>query len=387
MSLLKRLLTRPSSEARATPQPGTERPDEPAAASVTVPAGHEVTMFQPASAPIVDRLPGGTVIAQLGTSSDEYLEELQQVSEEVDDLLEWYGASPVPIVLAARKFQVSDLFAPNDFDAVALPGLVLWVIDASSSQLWLRNPEPLLQAINRAGTQRMGGSPIQQYVLLTIQQDQVATAGAIEQTLNVLPPPGTADFIRLLASTGVSLGAVPEDGIFFVEVRRPDVVVGGLLMAPLPDLGTAQAAAGPQTVATVARAPRLRRLTLAALEQPGADTRRQLYQELLSRDIALLIIVDRQGRAAPMTWPRFGSALPVFPDITSLLQAADDLHMDRQTLVWAHLQPRDLFAWVDRDLSCGVALNVYKDRNSPLYVPLSQPHVTELARGRIPDAL
>lgn len=387
MSLLKRLLTRPSSEERATSQPGTAQPDEPAAASFTVPAGHEVTMFQPASVPIVDRLPGGTVIAQLGTSSDEYLEELQQVSEDMNDLLEWHGASPVPIVLAACMFQVSDLFAPNDFDAVALPGLVLWVIDASSGQLWLRNPEPLLQAINRAGAQRVGGSPIQQYVLLTIQQDRVATAGVIEQTLSVRPPPGAADFIRLLASTGVSLGAVPEDGIFFVEVRRPDVVVGALLMAPLPELGIAQAAAGPQTVATVARAPRLRRLTLAALEQPGADTRRQLYQELLSRDIALLIIVDRQGRAAPMTWPRFGLALPVFPDITSLLQAADDLHMDRQTLAWAHLQPRDLFAWVDRDLSCSVALNVYKDRNSPLYVLLSQPHVTELARGRIPDAL
>lgn len=106
MSLLKRLLTRPSSEARATSQPRTERPDEPAAASTKVPADHEVTTFQSASEPVVDRLPGGTVIAQLGTSSDEYLEELQQVSEEVDDLLQWYGASPVPIILADRMYQV-----------------------------------------------------------------------------------------------------------------------------------------------------------------------------------------------------------------------------------------------------------------------------------------
>jgi hypothetical protein len=180
---------------------------------------------------------------------------------------------------------------------------------------------------------------------------------------------------------------VPEDGIFFVEVRRPDIVVGGLRTTPLPDVGTAQGTAGPQTPATVARAPRLRRLTLAVLEQPGADTRRQLYQELLSRDIALLVIIDRQGRAALMTWPRFGSALPVYPDVTSLLQAADDLHMDRQTLVWADLLPRDLFVWAEAELSCGAALNVYKDRNTPLYVFLSQPHVAELARGRIPDAL
>jgi hypothetical protein len=85
--------------------------------------------------------------------------------------------------------------------------------------------------------------------------------------------------------------------------------------------------------------------------------------------------------------PQFGSALPVYPDITSLLQTADDLHMDRQTLAWAHLLPRELFAWVEHKLFCGVALNVYKDRNSPLYALLSQPHVAELGRGRIPDAL
>lgn len=387
MSLLKRLFTHPSNETRANSLPERARPDEPAVAGTTVPAGHEVTMFRPAPVPAVDRLPGGTVIAQLGASSDEFLEELQQVSEKVNDLLERHGVSPFPVILADRVSQVSDLFAPNDFEAFALQGLVLWVIDAGSAQLWLRNPEPLLAAINRAGAHGAGGSPIRQYTLLAIQREQMATAGAIQQTLSVLPPPGTADFVRLLASTEAFLGTVPEDGVFFVEVRRPDGVVGGLRTVPLPDVGTAQGTAGLPAIATVARAPRLRRLSLAALERPGVDTHRQLCQELLSRDIALLVIVDRQGRAATRTWPRFGLALPVYPDITLLLQAADDLHMDRQTLAWAHLLPSDLFGWVDRELSCAVALNVYKDRDNPLYVLFSQHHVAELANGRIPDAL
>jgi hypothetical protein len=97
------------------------------------------------------------VIAHLGTSSDEFLEELQYIAEELDDMLvsQQPGCDTPPVLLAVDFHQLSDLFAPNDVPIVALPGLLLWVVDAGSAQLWLRTPEPLLAAISRAEAYRI----------------------------------------------------------------------------------------------------------------------------------------------------------------------------------------------------------------------------------------
>jgi hypothetical protein len=79
------------------------------------------------------------------------------------------------------------------------------------------------------------------------------------------------------------VGAVPNDGIFFAEVRRPDAVIAALYMAPLLDLGMGYPLAIPQAIPPVARAPRLLRLTRAAIEHCSKRTRLERFRELLSR--------------------------------------------------------------------------------------------------------
>jgi len=329
------------------------------------------------------------VIAHLGTSSDEFLEELQYIAEELDDMLssQQPGCDTPPVLLAVDFHQLSDLFAPNDVPIVALPGLLLWVVDAGSAQLWLRASEPLLAAISRAEAYRINGRPIQQHVLLHIELSSVGSGESVNrgEMPSPAPPPGTADFVHLLTAAGVSVGAIPDDGIFLAEVCRPDAVITALRMTSLLDLGTSDGQGAFQGALPVARAPRLLHLTRAAIEHPGERTRRELFRELSLRKVALLVITDRTGAVCPMTWSGHRSALPVYPDLNSLFQAADDLKIERASLAWAGMAPGVLFGWVTQEQLEDVALNAYKDRATPEYLFLAQHEISELAHGRIPS--
>jgi len=338
---------------------------------------------------VLQRTDGGVFVANLGSSSDDFREELRRIADEVDRLItageELDGQQPATVLLCAESRRISELFAPHNFRVTPFPGLLLWIIDAKSSELWLREPEPLLAAMRRAQTYRLNDGPISQAALFVIKWRPVATAGAIKSNLapSFESPPGTLELARQLLDTGVPAFAVPQNLAFFVEVRRPDAVVGSVQKAPLPRSGTSSEKGGKVGAPSfVFRAPLLRRLTLAAIESPTECAR--LFEELLSRKIALLVMTDPQRRLRERSLPGFGKAVPVYPDLMSLLQAVDDLGLDRNSFPWARFLPRDLFTWVDQQRFGGLALNVYKDRRSPKYFLLNKEELSALARGCIP---
>jgi hypothetical protein len=366
-----------------------KRRSPPADSTVTVPDGHEVTVYGPTFVPGLQRTRGGTLIANLGAASDESEGELQRIVELIDRAVAEESANQSPVLVTTDVGEISDLFAPNDVPVNALPGLVIWIIDADSAHLWLRNPEPLLQAIRRVGAYNVADDSITQLVMIAIEwRPMAAGAGKREKlTPELGPPPATAGFLQLLASTEVTVLAVPKDGVCFVEVARPDAVVGaprGEDITKLIEAGADDATHDAEVPCHyVIRAPQLRRLILAAMEQSSEASRRQLYGELLTREIGLLVISDREGGIRPMTWPDRGPALPVFPDVQSVRHTVQDLQMDTDNVTWVHLTPRDLCAWV-KDAPFDVALNVFKDRQTPLYLRLDKDEVSALARGELP---
>jgi hypothetical protein len=133
--------------------------------------------------------------------------------------------------------------------------------------------------------------------------------------------------------------------------------------------------------AAVARAPRLSRILLA--DADGA-ARQLLLDELTVREVPLAIIVDPASRGVRLSnWPGVGSALAVFPDRTSLLQAARDLAMPDGSFAVGEMPPRKLFEWATSQ-KWTVALNVYRDPKTPLYVVLDPTTVAALGRGETP---
>lgn len=390
MGFLKRLFTGSSNIVRNKSGQLAPSPSDPTG-ECAVPADHHVIFYRPTMEPATQRTHGGGFLINLGSASDEFQEELRQIVDEVDRSIS--VADRTAFLLAADPGRVSELFAPNDVKVNSLAGLLLWIIDAGSAHLWLRQPEPLLAAVHRASEYRLNAGPMTQFVFFGIQSHPTATAGVIRggNAPRLDAPPGTLELARLLSNTGVPVFAVPQDGVFFIEVCRPDATIGALRTAPLPRAsvpdGIANKQAAPDASYGVVRAPYLRRLTLAAIEMPTAETSHRLFEALLSRMIPLLVMCDREGRTHLRSWEGVGEAVPVYPDLSSLIQASKDLSLAPGSLAWAHFLPRDLFTWVDQKLFGGIALNAYKDSATPMYFFLDRAQVSALASGRIPDAL
>ena len=94
-----------------------------------------------------------------------------------------------------------------------------------------------------------------------------------------------------------------------------------------------------------------------------------LLCQLVGRTVPLLLMVDPATRGvAPRTWPGLGPALAAYPDQTSIAWAAQDMKIPLGSFAVALMTPRDLFNWAVEHGNA-VAINVYRDRASPLYVP------------------
>lgn len=395
MHLPKRLVSRPSSIKDVNSSLDASSYPKHADNQARVPDDHHITYFRPTFEPEIQRSHGGALIANLGVASDEFVEELRRITDDIDSLFSSYkddaSVMPPPILLASDARRLSDLFAPNDPKITPLYGLLLWIVDARSSPLWLRKPEPLLATIRRGGEYRINEGLITQFVMLVISPSQSGEAnGAVckGEARNIEPQSQTLELANLLTEVGVSVMVVPEDGNFFIEVCRPGISIGSLRWVPILKDSIIREEAGAARDARascfVVRAPRLRRLTLDAIEKPSEKTRYQLLDELLSREIAMLVIVDREGQTRTRTWPKIGKALPVYPDLSSLYQTAEDLGIPQDSLAYCCFSPDDLFAWVDKISIDRIALNVFKDRSSPRYWLFTKYEIGELARGRIP---
>jgi hypothetical protein len=144
-------------------------------------------------------------------------------------------------------------------------------------------------------------------------------------------------------------------------------------------------APGEPLVSSVLRAPRLGRLLLAVAD--GADRAwSALYEELLSREIPLLLIVDPETRGATLRqWPGGLEGMAVYGDRASLSTSAAALGLAAGSFAIAEMPPRVLFEWVAGN-GRALALNVFRAPDEPVYIPLPAGAVRALAEGKMPPA-
>lgn len=350
---------------RAGPRHGAGTMQQHETATVTVPEGHEVEIYRATAEPRLTRSRGGVWIANLGLGSDEAIQELRALMLAVEGALERMGRAPV--LLASRAERLSDLFAPAEPAVAQSPGAVLWIVDRGSLAGWIEHPALREELLRRwAGLGGGQEAPLRQWVYFL----DGTWSGA-----RLLAP--------LLAEIGVEARTADEEGAVLVEVRRPEgTILSAAMGAPCsPAPAKADAEEEPQAPA---RAPRLGRFLLEAAQARSNEAWRALCEELLRRDAPLVVMASEDGAVTPRAWPGVGLAMPVYPDLRSVEQAAEDLGMAPGSVGLAAMPPRDLFAWA-AGLDTALALNVYRDPSTPLHVFVTAEEARALAEGEIPE--
>jgi hypothetical protein len=348
----------------------TDPPNEP----VFV-ATHDGSRYRPGLEPSVYRTHGGAFVVDLGASSDEFREELRQKADEVERLIA--DSDRTMYRLYTGGGSLSNLFATEATEVTALDGLVLWILAVGSAPLWLRQPEPLVEAIRRVAGCRPGAT-MAPYVFLHMEGHPSASA-----------PPGTSELARRLSDAGVRVLGAPEDECFLFEVHKPDATLGALHWRAVPQERVPESSneigAG-ASLHCVARAPRLHRLVLALGDEPAHENARPLFEELLSRDIGLLVLCDRNRNLS--LWSFDGgekNLIKAFPDLASLYRAVNEMNLAEDAYTWGLVSPRELFGWVDAESIAGVALNAYRGPADPKYFVIGSARAKALASGHIPD--
>lgn len=334
-------------------------------ATVTVPEGHEVQIYRATAEPRLTRSRGGVWIANLGLGSDEAIQELRALMLAVEGALERVGHAPV--LVASRAERLSDLFAPADPAVAQSPGAVLWIVDRGSLAGWIEHPALREELFRRwAGIGGGQEAPLRQWVYF------------LDGTWS-----GVRQLAPLLAGIGIEAWTADEEGAVLVEVRRPE---GTILSAPMgaPCSLTPAEGDAEEEPQALPRAPRLCRLLLDMADARSGEAWRALCEELLRRDAPLLVMASADGAVKPRAWPGVGMAMPVYPDLRSIEQAAEDLGIAPGSVGFAAMPPRDLFAWA-AGLDAALALNVYRDPSTPLYVFMTAEEARALSEGEIPD--
>ncbi len=357
--------------------------------------------YGPHPYPNVRRTHGGVCIANQGSTSDEQGADLASLLNEVNNA----ACGEHPKVLLAVDDPLSAFFAPADPLLRPRAGAILWIL----------NPETL------AGS---GESPKLLQLLLR-QLHTIRQANGEEFTQIVYLPELASPQARILAEVITTLGVSvrrpdPETGCVLMEVHRPEgIVISGLsgtqFVPPEPPQGyeldinlqkdraerhgdtttlkrlealeletltDRLAPARPSEPPPVDRAMHLRRLLLAAYEG-GQDARQALFEELLRRETPLLLFIDPQtGGVAQRSWPGRGAAMPVYPDRSSLAQTATDVGIPLGSLTIAQMAPRKIFQWMAGKTP--LAVNVFRDHKTPLYLWLHLDEVQALSEGKLP---
>lgn len=365
---------------------------------MVVPKGHRVEMHRVSPLPGVIRSAAGMWLVHLGVSSDEQDEELDRVLGEVQMLRD--GPRP-QILLAAVQGPLSSLMAPADPALTPLSGHLVWSLDAAALAGATRAPA-LLQRLLR-----------QMYAI---------SRAAITQTVfavNHRAAPARA-VVMLIRELGIEVREPdPKEGAILAEVHRPEsVVISALVGVPFGESLAAGSWArevneekdraegdherrarvedeeraalevrlgqdgGARRIAGVDRAPRLRRLLLAAADEGGAAARKALYEELLGREVPLLFMIDPKTRGAALrSWPDGFEALVIYADNASLLTTARDLGLPMGSFAAAEMKPAALFAW-GAGQGWPVAICVFRESGEPVYARIKAEEVRALAAGR-----
>ena len=366
-------------------------------AGVVVPAGYRVDVYRARAKPGVQRSSAGVLLAHLGAGSDLQQETLDRLLDEVTLRID----GPRPTVLfAAVQGPLSLLMTPAAPEHRALSGHLLWILDAAALAGAADAP---------ALTQRL------------LRSLYLSSCAAMPQTVFALSDDGAPAraIVTMIRELGIAVRApVASDQAVLVDVHRPEgIIISALLGTCFEDppsvgawarqinlekdqaAGDAERladleererqtleerltpASGVRRVAAVEYAPRLRRLLLAVASEGSPANRTALYEELLAREIPLLLMVDPNTREAWLrTWSGGIHALPVYADQASLRASARDLGIPLNHFVIAEMRPAELLTWAAAE-GKAVALCVFVEADNPAYVFIQADQVRALAQA------
>lgn len=365
---------------------------------MVVPEGHRVSVAQASRIPWINVLEGGALLAQLGVGSDQPEEELAAALRRVDALLR----EPRRRVLVSHGGELSSLMAPHDPPVTPVSALVVWTLD----------PDRLAHAPKAVAL-------VQRWLAfvhgLGIGNDLAQAA----YFLGASQSPFARGLAGLLAGLGVEVRApLRRDAAVLIEVVRPD---GGVLTAlagsqleaaadpsaqvtnqarrlarDQRDLARVQrleteehealtrmlAPGAPDKLAAL-RAPLLRKLTLDTVAR-GDAARPALYEELLRREVPLLLAIDTtSGGPRGISWPDGAKATPVFGDELCLHATAAGYGWAADHSGVAIVPPRKLFEWAARE-AFALALFAEHAKDKRVYVLIEPDESAQLARGALP---
>lgn len=385
----------------------SQAPPAPAAladsgSTFVVPEDHAVQLFRAGLAPGLVRSEGGVWLADLGKSSDESLDEVEKLVGEVEAAM---AHSSGATLFAMDGGLLSDFFAPHDPRVVPVERMLLWIGAPHNLSFWLDDPR------------RMGALLRRLYCLRTSRTHPVASWFYVDEAAGE----DAALLASLLDDIGVFVRMPGDEGVLLAEVRRPEGVVisvlaGELWFAKPPEespllalqrardeaemLGDAERlrqleqqesalltqriyGSGRARVAEpVARAPKLRRLLLESMD---TGEMRALHEELRQRDIPFFVLTGPTGGISPRAWGDV-QALAANADLVSMQQTVRDMKLQPGSYRLAVLTPRDLFKMASQN-GVGVALNVYRDAETPCYVLLDLEAVRALEKGAMPGGV
>jgi hypothetical protein len=386
------------------PFDGSRKRDNPPAAATAaqqfgvVPDGYRLDMYRALPWPGVTSSAAGVWIAHHGVSSDEPEEDLDRVICQLEVLL----AGPRPqIRFYNARAPISALMSPARPVETLKSGHLIWTFDAAAIARAQRAPE-LVQRMIRC-------------MYLTSRAAISQSAFAINA--NTAPARALLALIRELRITVRERET--EDWNVLAEVHRPEgYIVCGLLGASLSNASVAGSwarevndeknraagdrerqtrleeeerraleqrlspGAGARPIAAVDRAPRLRRLMLDVAEKRGATAKQALIEELLVREIPLLVTLDPTTKAARLrAWPGGYQALEVFGDNASWLATVKERGLTGTSIAAGVMLPATLFAWA-ASLHWAVALCTFLPSGKLAHVHLRAVEVHELAAAR-----
>jgi hypothetical protein len=333
---------------------------EGALARLRVPEGHKVTRFGPLPEPCLVESEGGVLLAHLGVGSDDCDAELEDLARGVADAIQRRRRQ---VIVSEHRGPLHGLFAPSNPAVSTAPAVIAWVFHSGSVDTWAGRFDEVVARLRSAST---GASPASRTYAYFVDRDSPRVVALASMLLDAEIAPLQAE----------------DNGDLLVEVHRPEGVVVCAFLGGAVDTTGPSSSLPIDRPSAPTRSPRLRRMVLAASDADTDAAWRALMGELLRRPWPLLLIGNKTGAVSARRWPGHKPAVPAYLDQQTFGWAVNDMGVPAPIGI-VSMPPRALFAQASQ-ARLAVALNAYRERTAPIYLPLDAEQVEALARDELP---
>lgn len=370
---------------------GPARPKKPLGKgeTFTVPEGHHVTTVSPVPFPGAFRTPGGVIVASFGAAGDEPLHEMLEVFAKVDQLL-IDGSVTARLVQPRGTLELSELVYGAGQPIATIASPLITVFHVGTPQLLMSDAvrlQTLLSFFHHVASLR---NPERLQAAYFVEAPNACTAML-------------AGFLRVL---DVDV-RTPHQNVIHAELERPDgaiecMPVGAPYRTSLPESDryvwkvNAEKAHAARTgnvkrketleeeerqyltdkieevgvkkgTTPLLRSPRLTRL-LSAVEtaEDKLAAMAEIASELMTREAPVLYVQEPNGGVELRTSGPMKSGIYLYPDMSTLRWAAEDLGRAAGSYKIAAAPAPAVFEIAAKD-GLGVAVGGYRDRSTPLH--------------------